>query len=157
MAHTYSRGVCEGFLLGSVHQTLVDARAPKHRGVALGVVSRVLGDTVWVQPDALLSTSGGAGLPTRSGPKGAVPPPPFPLGGDAASWSGATATPPPPRAGQGVVFDDGRPHEQEEGGPIFGVDAEGGAWRLGFGGAGPHLEREGPGPPAWVGPAVGNV
>jgi putative protease len=150
MALTYSRGFSDGFLLGSDHQTLVDARAPKHRGVPLGVVSRVMGDTVWVQPDTLPSTSGGAALPTRSGPLGAVISPPFTLGGDAASSIGAAATAPPPRAGQGVVFDDGRPHEDEEGGPIFGVEPDEGSWRLRFGRPGPNLERVRPGQRVWL-------
>ncbi|MCK6524171.1 U32 family peptidase, partial [Myxococcota bacterium] len=150
MALTYSRGFSDGFLLGSDHQTLVDARAPKHRGLPLGVVSRVVGDTVWVTADALPSTSGGAALPTRTGGKGAVLPAPFTLGGDATTSIGAAATPPPPRAGQGVVFDDGRPHEDEEGGPIFGVDAEPGGWRLRFGRPGPNLDRVRPGQRVWL-------
>lgn len=150
MALTYSRGFSDGFLLGSDHQTLVDARAPKHRGLALGIVRRVVGDTVWVSADPLPASSGGAALPARVGPRGAVIPPPYPLGGDLSSSIGAAAAAPPPRAGQGVVFDDGRPHEDEEGGPIFAVEAEPGGWRLRFGRPGPDLSRVSPGQRVWL-------
>jgi putative protease len=37
----YSRGVSTGFLRGVDHQTLVDGRAPRHRGVLLGTVVSV--------------------------------------------------------------------------------------------------------------------
>src|SRR5262249_31448785 len=36
MALAYSRGFSDGFLRGSDHQTLVDGRFPKHRGLLLG-------------------------------------------------------------------------------------------------------------------------
>lgn len=46
MARTYSRGFSTGFLQGTDHQTLVDGRFPKHRGVRLGTVAEVRGRTV---------------------------------------------------------------------------------------------------------------
>ncbi len=52
----YSRGVSTGFLRGVDHQTLVDGRAPRHRGVLLGRVSAVVGVSVSVSvsdPDPL--------------------------------------------------------------------------------------------------------
>jgi putative protease len=48
MTLSYSRGFGGGFLTGTDHQTLVDGRFPKHRGVALGQVTRVAGDDVFV-------------------------------------------------------------------------------------------------------------
>src|SRR6185436_5749783 len=47
----YTRGFGDGFLGGSDHQTLVEGRFPKHRGVFLGTVARVGRDTVDVAPD----------------------------------------------------------------------------------------------------------
>ena len=49
MAIAYSRGFSSGFLRGSDHQTLVDGRFPKHRGLLLGRVSAVRGDRVLVE------------------------------------------------------------------------------------------------------------
>jgi putative protease len=45
----YSRGVSTGFLGGVDHQTLVDGRYPRHRGVLLGTVTEVAGDEVEVE------------------------------------------------------------------------------------------------------------
>src|SRR5262249_32023276 len=45
----YSRGFSNGFLRGSDHQTLVDGRFPKHRGLLLGRVTAVRGDRVLVE------------------------------------------------------------------------------------------------------------
>ncbi len=78
MAVSYSRGFGDGFLGGSDHQTLVEGRFPKHRGVYLGVVARVSGDGVIVEPDpAGRPWTGGLGVePARqpavraAGPQG---------------------------------------------------------------------------------------
>ena len=48
MALSYSRGFSNGFLRGSDHQTLVDGRFPKHRGLLLGRVTAVRGERVLV-------------------------------------------------------------------------------------------------------------
>src|SRR5262249_33245225 len=47
-ALAYSRGFPDGFLRGSDHQTLVDGRFPKHRGLLLGQVAEVQGERVLV-------------------------------------------------------------------------------------------------------------
>jgi putative protease len=47
----YSRGLTHGFLDGVDHQTLVEGRFPHHRGVPLGRVVKVSGDSVLVVPD----------------------------------------------------------------------------------------------------------
>ena len=48
----YSRGPSRGFLFGADHQTLVDGRAPRHRGLLLGRVTAISGDTVHVAGSA---------------------------------------------------------------------------------------------------------
>jgi putative protease len=138
----YSRGASRGFLGGADHQTLVEGRFPRHRGLALGRVTRVEVEgagraqgAVYVEPDASLRP----GEPRLE-----------------------------PRAGMGVVFDRGRPEEHEEGGPIFAVDlvkdiarevggARGSkqemsrdAIRLVFGEPGPDLRNVSPGDIVWV-------
>ena len=50
----------------------------------------------------------------------------------------------------GVVFDRGKPEQDEEGGPIFGVTAEGAGWRLRFGQPGPDLRRVSAGDFIWI-------
>jgi U32 family peptidase len=56
----YSRGPSRGFLFGADHQTLVDGRAPRHRGLLLGRVTAVSGDTVHVAGTA--ETRAGMGV-----------------------------------------------------------------------------------------------
>ncbi len=46
----YSRGLGAHFLSGTNHQTVVRGRAPRHRGVLVGEVTRVLSNTVEVAP-----------------------------------------------------------------------------------------------------------
>ncbi len=69
---TYTRGFSDGFLGGSDHQTLVEGRFPKHRGVALGRVVRVQGDAVLVErdPDVRPWTGALATGERRTGPEG---------------------------------------------------------------------------------------
>ena len=52
LEQVYSRGLGPHFIAGVNHQTVVDRRSPRHRGVLMGRVSRVLADRVWVTPDA---------------------------------------------------------------------------------------------------------
>ena len=126
----YSRGASPGFLAGVDHQTLVEGRFPRHRGLPLGRVVKVSRDIVDVVPDAAQRPiTGGLALGDRRP---------------------TAPTPPTPRAGMGVVFERGRPEEPEQGGPIFSVDAVAGGYRLGFGDPGPDLSRVHPGDFVWI-------
>jgi len=84
-------GLTSGFLEGPQHQKVVRGRAPRHRGVLLGNVERVL--------------SNGAG-----GKRGS--------GGD---WSVVVKLAAPVRRGDGVVFDQGNPQAEEFGGAIYEI------------------------------------
>lgn len=118
----YSRGISRGFLHGADHQTLVEGRFPRHRGLPLGRVTRVERDAVVIVPDPQIRPNTPLDVP------------------------GVT-----PRAGLGVVFDRGRPEEPEQGGPIFTVEpAPGGGTRLGFGRPGPDLAQVREGDIVWV-------
>ncbi|MEJ7602530.1 MAG: DUF3656 domain-containing protein [Kofleriaceae bacterium] len=128
----YSRGISAGFLAGADHQTLVEGRFPRHRGLPLGRVTAV--DREWITvhhtADERPHTGGRA------------------IGVHAASPASPTLE---PRAGMGVVFDRGRPEEPEEGGPIFGVEPSlPGGYRLRFGRPGPDLSRVFVGDLVWV-------
>jgi U32 family peptidase len=149
----YTRGFGDGFLGGSDHQTLVEGRFPKHRGVFLGTVTRVGRDTVDVAPDPHgRPWTGGraADAPART-PLGA---PSAALGGLAGARdasSGPSAAELAPRPGMGVVFDAGDPEDAHEpGGPIFAVEPIADGWRLRFGRPGPDLDRVRPGQRVWV-------
>ncbi|HUJ63136.1 MAG TPA: DUF3656 domain-containing protein [Kofleriaceae bacterium] len=58
LAIAYSRGPSLGFLDGADHQTLVDGRAPRHRGLLLGRVIAIEGDELELD---------GVGLDVRAG------------------------------------------------------------------------------------------
>jgi putative protease len=134
MSLSFTRGFSDGFFQGSDHQALVEGRFPKHRGVFLGRVVRVLADAVIVRRQAPLAewTGGRAAAAHASGPQGEVGSP----------LAAATAAAPlAVRAGMGVVFDQGRPEQDEPGGPVFAVDARGDELRLRFGQPGPELAR----------------
>ena len=143
MALTYSRGFSNGFLAGSDHQTLVEGRFPKHRGLYLGRVRSVSGKDVVVTPDERPWTGGlGLGEERPEAPNGQVASPlqgePVPAAVD-------------PRPGMGVVFDAGTPvAKHEPGGPIFRVERRGTGWVLGFGHPGPDLGRVAPGQHVWL-------
>ena len=145
MTLSYSRGFTHGFLAGSDHQTLVEGRFPKHRGVYLGRVESVQGRDVRVVPDAEgRPWTGGLGLADArpDAPEGRVSSPlEHPL----------TVADVSPRPGMGVVFDDGAPEDKHEpGGPLFRVEQRGRAWVLGFGNPGPELSRVKPGQRVWI-------
>ncbi|MBL8730845.1 MAG: DUF3656 domain-containing protein [Planctomycetes bacterium] len=135
MSLAYTRGFGDGFLGGSDHQTLVEGRFPKHRGVFVGRVVRVVGDQVVVREAADgRPWTGALALDERPvGPVGqrSVT---LPAAGDAAPLQ--------LRPGLGVVFDQGDPEDrQEPGGPLFAVDVRGHELWLGFGSPGPDLSR----------------
>lgn len=135
MSLAYTRGFGDGFLGGSDHQTLVEGRFPKHRGVFVGRVVRVVGDQVVVREAADgRPWTGGLALAERpAGPVGqrSVT---LPAAGEAAPLA--------LRPGLGVVFDQGDPEDkQEPGGPLFSVEVRGHELWLGFGSPGPDLSR----------------
>src|SRR5262249_9379384 len=62
----YSRGISRGFLFGADHQTLVEGRFPRHRGLPLGRVLAVTGSVVTVVRDpAQRPITGGRALDGR--------------------------------------------------------------------------------------------
>jgi putative protease len=135
MSLAYTRGFSDGFLGGSDHQTLVEGRFPKHRGVYVGTVVRVLPGAVLVQPAADgRPWTGALALAERpAGPAGAVSHP-LPAAGEPAPLA--------VRPGMGVVFDQGRPEDANEpGGAVFAVEVRGDGLRLTFGTPGPDLTR----------------
>jgi putative protease len=145
MRLSYSRGFGDGFLAGSDHQSLVDGRAPRHRGAYLGRVREVGPREVVVVRDPL----------ARPEAVGHVSSPLPALGGSVEAATGAAEAPLALRAGMGVVFDDGDPEREETGGPVFAVEtrvlARGReALALRFGTPGPDLSRVAPGQRVWV-------
>jgi putative protease len=133
MALSYSRGFSQGFLGGTDHQTLVEGRFPKHRGLLMGEVVAVTRNSVQVQKQDRVAT-GGLALGLQSNAK-----PETPEMADLA-----------PRAGMGVGFERGRPESDEPGGPLFAVDALADGWLLRFGQPGPDLARVQVGDRAWL-------
>jgi putative protease len=145
MAVAYSRGFSDGFFAGSDHQTLVEGRFPKHRGALLGVVAEVAPGAVRVERSAR-RPSGGVGLGTAPAPVGATKVALPVIGGAAPGDArGVPLDVPEPVPGCGVGFDLGRPHEEEPGGPLFGVEPAPRGWWLRFGRPGPDLSRVRPG------------
>ena len=141
---SYSRGPSHGFFAGSDHQTLVEGRFPKHRGIYLGRVVAIDGRDVRVAPEAQGRPWTGAlglGAARPKGPHGAL----------ASPLEGSHEPERDPRPGMGVVFDAGHPEATDEpGGPIFRVTPEGSGWILGFGTPGPDLARVRPGQRVWL-------
>ncbi|MCA9545957.1 MAG: DUF3656 domain-containing protein, partial [Myxococcales bacterium] len=153
MAVVYSRGFGDGFLGGADHQHLVEGRFPKHRGLLLGQVTAIDGDRVEVAPHPNgRPRSGGLALGTeRTAPVAARSVALPVLGGSTRDNTGAGIAPATPRAGMGVVFDQGNPQGEEPGGPIFAVEDLGrGRWRLGFGRPGPRMDRVRVGDRVWL-------
>ncbi|MCU0511556.1 MAG: DUF3656 domain-containing protein [Anaerolineae bacterium] len=52
LEQVYSRGLQAHFIAGTNHQTVVEGRSPRHRGVLCGRVTKVLADRVVVEPVA---------------------------------------------------------------------------------------------------------
>lgn len=99
LAQSFSRGFTHGFLDGVDHQELVHARFPKSRGVRIGTVVGKTSRGVLVERERP-----GAG---GTAPRG------FAVGGEL-------------RVGDGVVFDEGHPEQDEQGGRIAAVIARDG-------------------------------
>lgn len=152
MALSYTRGFGDGFLAGSDHQTLVEGRFPKHRGLYLGRVTKVGRGEVTLEPDAEgRPWTGALAADTRRAPQGKTKVSLPILGGSDHAASGPAIATPSPRAGMGVVFDAGNPEDKNEpGGPIFRVETRGRTTVLGFGNPGPDLSRVHVGDRVWI-------
>ncbi len=59
LEQVYSRGLAPHFLLGTNHQTVVNGRAPRHRGVLMGKVSRVVDQSVFLDRTSALKPGDG--------------------------------------------------------------------------------------------------
>ena len=94
LAQSFSRGFSHGFLDGPDHSSLVHARFPKSRGVRIGRVVGKTGHGVLVE----LERESGGGKSKHG----------FTTGGDL-------------NLGDGVVFDEGHPEQDEQGGRIATV------------------------------------
>ena len=149
----YTRGFGDGFLGGPDHQTLVEGRFPKHRGVFLGRVAQVGREVVVVEqdPDGRPWTGGRAAERPPHAPLGAPAAALRGLGGADDASDGPRAAALEPRAGMGVVFDAGCPEDEHEpGGPIFAVEPRRDGWVLRFGQPGPDLTRVAAGQRVWI-------
>jgi putative protease len=51
LEQVYSRGLGPWFIAGTNHQAVVQGRAPRHRGVLVGRVARIVDDRAFVQPE----------------------------------------------------------------------------------------------------------
>lgn len=89
-------GLTSGFLEGPQHQKVVRGRAPRHRGVLLGNVERVISGT-------------GSNNGAMSGRRGS------------GVWSVVVKLAAPARRGDGIVFDQGNPQAEEFGGAIYEI------------------------------------
>lgn len=133
----YSRGFSDGFLAGSDHQSLVEGRSPRHRGVYLGRVSALGPDCVLIdqtpEPERPALGEMSSPLPTFGGTSSHLATAPLDL-----------------KPGMGVLFDEGKPQTEEQGGPVFRVDRTSEGLWLGFGRPGPDLARVSPGARVFV-------
>ncbi len=100
LEQSFSRGFSHGFLNGPDHQTLVHARFPKSRGVRIGTVCQRANDGLLIE----LEPSVGP-LPPIENRKSRIESPLKP--------------------GDGVVFDEGHPEQDEQGGRIASVEQAG--------------------------------
>lgn len=153
MTLSYSRGFSDGFFGGADHQTLVEGRFPKHRGVCIGSVVAVTRDVVRVRPDphGRPWTGGLAADEPASAPRGSIAAQLAPLGAPTDASAGPAAAPLCVTRGMGVVFDAGDPEDRAEpGGPVFDVHQHGDELWLEFGRPGPDLSRVTAGQRVWV-------
>jgi U32 family peptidase len=104
LEQVYSRGLDPHFIAGTNHQTVVEGRAPRHRGVLVGKVAEVLGERVLVDPVLADSVSGADATALKAGDG---------LVFDAADWRS--------------------PEEKEEGGRIYEIEARDDGLLLAFG------------------------
>jgi putative protease len=125
LAQSFSRGFTHGFLDGVNHQRLVEGRFPKNRGVRIGTVVAVSQNAVTIDVDPKFlprverldsSNASSANLPASGGRKSPGTPacPSAPLA--------ISDIPLPLKPGDGVVFDEGHPEQDEQGGRVFAVE-----------------------------------
>jgi len=154
MSLSFSRGFGDGFLAGSDHQSLVEGRFPKHRGVYVGRVARVERGVVWVTLENRNEVwTGGRAVDGErpQAPAGTVSAPLPALGGPTHAATGPSAAKLDVRAGHGIVFDAGDPEDKAEpGGTVHGVEHDGARVGLRFGTPGPDLRRIAAGQRVWV-------
>lgn len=135
MALTYSRGFSDGWLAGSDHQSLVEGRFPKHRGLPLGRVVKIDGRNILVVADSRQRPwTGNAVSPERPHALGEVASALFGFGSPSGTGNGPAPAAWTPAPGTGVVFERGESERKDEpGGPLFGVRATPEGLWLGFG------------------------
>jgi U32 family peptidase len=101
LIQSFSRGFTRGFLDGNRHQDLVDGRFPKTRGVLVGIVASKSRRGIVVE---IKREAGGAARSRR-------------LAGETGHEAGC-----PLKPGDGVVFDEGHPERDEQGGRVYSVE-----------------------------------
>jgi putative protease len=118
LAQSFSRGFSHGFLSGVNHQELVQGRFPKSRGVRIGNV-------VEITPRGIVVRLEENSTPLSPWGRGG--------GGEGFSREARRSTRPsapateeqssdlPIKPGDGVVFDEGHPEQDEQGGRVFSV------------------------------------
>ncbi len=111
LQQSYSRGFSHGFLDGVNHQELVPARFPKSRGVNIGtVIERTdRGVIIEITNNALRAIHDKSAYLASASTASRHPP--------------ASITPLKP--GDGIVFDQGHPEQDEQGGRVFEVRSRG--------------------------------
>ncbi len=150
MGVAYSRGFGDGFFAGSDHQSLVEGRFPKHRGLLLGEVVEVARGGVRVVPTPRAPT-GGLALHDGGLPTGALSAPlPALAGAEPTSARGVPPADVTPIAGLGVGFDTGAPETEEPGGILWTVDPAGPGWWLRFSRDNASIARVQPGHRVWI-------
>jgi U32 family peptidase len=130
LALSFSRGLGHGYLDGVNHGGLVHGRFPKKRGIRLGIVVGKTPRGIVVQLDQHADGDcrglGGSGPVLRRGRRDKVATP-------ASSRREAKGGDAPIKPGDGVVFDSGRPQQDEQGGRVYSVTPSGRGVELTFG------------------------
>jgi putative protease len=121
LAQVFSRGFTHGFLDGVDHSELVPALFPKSRGIRIGAVSGTTKRGVLVNLDRVSSNG-----------RMEIDPGGLPL-----------------KPGDGVVFDQGRPDQDEQGGRIYEVFPRGASLEITFGTGAVNLKSITPGALVW--------
>jgi putative protease len=121
LAQVFSRGFTHGFLDGVDHSELVPALFPKSRGIRIGTVSGTTKRGVLVKLDRVSSNG-----------RMAIDPGGLPL-----------------KPGDGVVFDEGHPDRDEQGGRIYEVFPRPGGIEIAFGAGAVNLKSIAMGALVW--------